>query len=302
LNQFKKKENIILLFTFNHEPILDNILFLKNFHKNSFKNIVFCGRNILNIAKESFSLKQFSNLTLIELDTIQGYLHYDCMSKVIEMKFRSDGILLLSDDAIFKNWNFNTTFKNNIMYHKNPKCLNDIDFNNNWTGDVRYWMGTSYGYNALKKLSFNLELILNKKISTSSIDYEIIVNYLKQLNINSNNTQYNKLIKFCKEASDIFYIPNSLFYKYNLISNLFKANNVFLEFAVPTILSGLITNDDLIFFFNLKYSWGGIQFDLEANYNDSFVIGHPFKLSRYNSPNERLKICKIFVQDYFDRL
>jgi hypothetical protein len=84
--KFPEQHDIILLITFNHEPILENILFLNELHQSFFKKIVFCGKNIRSIVKSNENnLKKFDSFSLIDFDTHQGYLHYHCMSKVIDL-------------------------------------------------------------------------------------------------------------------------------------------------------------------------------------------------------------------------
>ena len=102
--------------------------------------------------------------------------------------------------------------------------------------------------------------------------------------------------KICKEASDIFYIPKNLFYNFNLVSKIFESNNVFLEFAVPMLISGLgqfkFTSNSI----QGLYYWG-LQLNLVNDYFKVKHFAHPFKLSHYSSIEKRQKICEFFIQD-----
>ena len=49
LKMKEPKANYTLLITFNRKSFEDNIIFLKNFYEDYFQNIIFCGKNILNL-------------------------------------------------------------------------------------------------------------------------------------------------------------------------------------------------------------------------------------------------------------
>ena len=69
-----------------------------------------------------------------------------------------------------------------------------------------------------------------------------------------------------------------MFHSFNVLSKIFSQSNVFLEIAVPTLLTGLDEfnlNETLL---NGRYYWGGHLFDLERDYAHVKHFGHPFKL------------------------
>ena len=138
---FQDKKDITLLITFNHEPALDNIVFLQFFYKSYFKNIAFCGKNIMNIIKPNEKhIKKFDSYTLIDYDTIAGNLHYNCMSKVIEMNIKTNGILLMSDDMLLKYWNLDNSITDKIWLPYKPICNFDLnpDTQGKWPHPLSY--------------------------------------------------------------------------------------------------------------------------------------------------------------------
>jgi len=292
--KFPEQHDIILLITFNHEPILENILFLNELHQSFFKKIVFCGKNIRSIVKSNENnLKKFDSFSLIDFDTHQGYLHYHCMSKVIDMNYKSiHGILLMSDDVLLKHWNLNVSAFNSIWYPtKFPlNCSHDLD------DSSIYWMKTDFGMKALKKTAEFIEATTSNMSTKTDENIKHVLKEFLELSKNGKN-----LNKICYDASDIFYIPRRLFHKFNVLSRVFSSNNVFLELAVPTILNGLdgLNHKDGIL--QGWYNWGKrIQFDKE--YNSLVHFTHHFKLSEYNSPEKRSLVCKYLIQDKFNYL
>jgi hypothetical protein len=294
-------KDLTLLITFNFEPILNNIIFLKQFHQSHFKNIVFCGKNILKIVSSNnkLNLKQFDSFTLIEYDTINGYLHYNCISKLIDLNLKTNGILLMSDDVLLKHWNLNSLNPNNYWYPFIPVCkrmfdLFDLDVRRSWPWDVEIWLLNSIikTFNSIKKIIKNNNFRANKKV------FERFVQFYR-INLNESSNDINRILsKICKDGSDIFYLPNRLFNDFNIISKLFAKNRVFLEMAVPIILSGIdrVNNENLHGF----YFWNGQQTNIEKDYYQVKHFSHPFKLFQYDTQYKRSLICRNLIIDKFN--
>jgi hypothetical protein len=104
---------MVLLITFNHEPRVDNIVALRHLYSEYLANIVFYGDNITSYVKSvQGASKVFDDYTLVDFYTHIGYNHYYCMTRVIEMGFQTDGILLISDDLLIMPFNFNFSLSN----------------------------------------------------------------------------------------------------------------------------------------------------------------------------------------------
>ena len=118
-------------------------------------------------------------------------------------------------------------------------------------------------------------------------------NYVKTLVENSRPNSGE--IRFCWMGSDIFYVPRNLFVKFNLLVKLFRKNRVFLEIAVPTILSGLNSKLKLSEIINGTYYWGGYY--EEEYYEKTVHFAHPFKLTHYSNLAKRKRMCETFIQE-----
>jgi hypothetical protein len=294
-----EQKNLTLLITFNHDTILEHIIFLKQFHQSYFRNIVFCGYNILNkIRNDKLNFKQFDSFTFIDYDTKGGFLHYACMSKLIDLNLKTNGILLMSDDVLLKHWNLNSLNTNDYWYPEKPFCKYDLILKK----DPPPWMThTEYGEKCVAKVFDLIQNITNGL--KESRDKEIIKKYVKIYTLNNLNVTINdekndiKLTKACKEPSDIFYLPKRLFKDFTVISKIFSKNKVFLEIALPTILTGLseFNNETLNGFFNY---WG--QIELNKYYYQFKHYLHPVKLNSYNTQNARNLNCDFFISDKFN--
>jgi len=279
-----EQKNLTLLITFNHDTILEHIIFLKQFHQSYFRNIVFCGYNILNkISNDKLNFKQFDSFSFIDYDTHGGFLHYACMSKLIDLNLKTNGILLMSDDVLLKHWNLNSLNTNDYWYPEKPFCKYDLILKK----DPPPWMThTEYGEKSVAKVFDLIHNNITDNGLKESSDKEIIKKYVKIYKLNNLNVSVNdekndiKLTKACKEPSDIFYLPKRLFQDFTVISKIFSENKVFLEIALPTILTGLseFNNETLNGYFNY---WG--QIELNKYYYQFKHYLHPVKLNSYNT-------------------
>jgi hypothetical protein len=301
-DQQNQQKNLTLLITFNFEPILNNIIFLKQFHQSYFKNIVFCGKNILNIvSKNELNFKQFDSFTLIEYDTINGYFHYNCMSKLIDLNLKTNGILLMSDNVLLKHWNLNSLNPDNYWYPFIPVCKQMFDLKSKqlWPPDVLYWMSSSYGENAIIKTFDSIKNMIKSNYlgigRKNKKNFEKFIQFYR-INLNESSNDINIILsKICKDASDVFYLPKRLFFDFNIMSKIFAANEVCFEIAVPTILSGIakINNEHL----QASYFWNDEQTYIQKDYDKIKHFSYPFELSQYNTNDMRRLICQHYVKD-----
>jgi len=296
LNKASKfnKQNITLLITFNRPPstsfVRENLIFLNEFYRSFFKNIIFCGPNLSSLNLNSKSYK------LLDCDTDKGFMHYRCMSMLIETNDeKTNGILLMSDDVLLKYWNLNVYKTDRIWYPEQPKFITL----NDWFQTEESWIHTEYGEIALVNTFNYIDRVLNKSIKIDHTSEMILTSFIQLLRKNTN--QNDKITKFSKSASDIFYVPNNLFKQFNIVSKLFSKYNVFLEIAVPIILTGLDKynlNENL----NGSYYWNGELFELEKDYYSVKHFGHPFKLSLNLIAEKRKRLCQYFIQEKFINL
>ena len=272
---------------------------MKHLYGSYFNNIIFCGKDILNqLNDEVGAFKEFDSYTFIDLDTSNGYFHYYCMTKAIEMNFVTNGILLLSDDVLIKYWRFDEFDKNKIWYPYDIKgiCTHEV-FKGNPNLNGWIWWDTHMGIDAIHNLWDYFNKAQNGSISIEKENLNIINSYLKTLNkIYADKSNYTRV---CKHGSDFFYLNFNNFKAFRYISSLFRQFNVFLEIALPTILAG-IENEKNLYLINGSYSWGG-QIDLNS-YDTLGYFAHPVKISQYyNTPEGRI-FCDKFIKEKLNNL
>lgn len=295
-----KFNDIILLITFNHAPIEENIVMIRNLYGQFFKNIVFCGKNITKLLdKLRAKTKKFDSFTFIDLDTVYGYLHYYCMNKLIEMSYNIEtGILLMSDDVLLKYWSLEKRGLNlnKIWIEKKLSCkieLNPVSMKswNVWT--------SSNGYSALIKLKKELSSILSGEVWVEPHVLEVVKSFVFNLNSNQDlegrGSNFTEINRVCLMNSDIFYLPKDKFNSFRIIAEYFRKYTVFLEIAVPTILSGLdaaASSQELVG----KYFWYS-QYDFKT-YEANDLYYHPVKLTIFRGNlSMREKFCKYFIKE-----
>jgi hypothetical protein len=99
-----------------------------------------------------------------------------------------------------------------------------------------------------------------------------------------------------KRASDIFYLPKRHFHSFQLIAGICRESKLFLEIAVPVVLSGLDSpnrTESLI----EKYDWDKQHLSFKEKYNPVSISHHPVKLSNLKNETERRDFCRLFVRD-----
>jgi hypothetical protein len=153
---YEFKRNITLLVTFNLNIFEQNIPTLIHMYRSFFRNIVFCGANLVSIFNQSRGRDReiFDKYTFIEFDTETGFYHYHCMTKAVQMKYNTDGVLLASDDVVFKTWNIKSINSSRIWYSQILEPNADVHQNSSW-----YWWESNYP--RLQKLFNYTQMILS---------------------------------------------------------------------------------------------------------------------------------------------
>ena len=290
LNTDKNYKKYDLIVTFNWDIRADNVVFIKHIYGHNFRNIIFCGKGSLNILNETRTkFKMFDSYTFIDLDVGGGYYHYDCMTKVIEMNYNTQGFLLMSDDVLLKYWNFDNHDINKIWFARDFCCIKDV-YNINDQNATEVWWNGPGGRIAIQKfLNFTENAIENRKLFSEN-NYEIMKEFLSRTRLN--NTVKNIFKKFKKAASDWFYLPKSKFKSFRFIGELVRKFNIFLEYALPLILHG-IEEENSIFLINSTYIWYQL-YTLKSidHFGDAI---HPFKLSSLYSKENGFIFCEYFL-------
>ncbi|CAF0885291.1 unnamed protein product [Brachionus calyciflorus] len=287
-----KQESYSILITFNHEPIEENIIILDNLYKKKFKNIIYCGKQILTkLSGQRGMQKRFDSYTFIELINYGiGEFHYYCMNKAIEMGYKTDGFFLLSDDVLFKYWNVQS-FKTNKIWFPFKLLLQqdstkDIDgWQNHFISLRNSW---AYLENIIKNEGFSLK---EKDLAKQYLNYI-------EMNQDSNSTLINvKKMKIC--GSDTFYIPKEKFDFFYFVTDVFRMHSSLLEIAVPNIIAGLEKYDQNEFMDGV-YIWDrSIHFNF-SQYDTYVHFYHPFKLSYLKRDMVEYNYCSFYLREAFN--
>ena len=292
LNSKPKTSNITLLITFNREVRPINLITLKHIYGSYFNSIVFCGKDILSQLNDDVgAFKKFDSYTFIELDTVNGYFHYFCMTKAIEMNYVTDGILLMSDDVLLKYWLLDKFDADKIWYPfpaLKESCSVEAYKGNEKLNNWEWWNG-NMGIDAVLKLWDYFRKATNSSIKIEKENLNLIKSYLKGLderNTNKNNPT------ICMHGSDVFYLNKKNFRSFHLISGLFRQFNVFLELAVPTILAGIESEN------NFQFIDGTFSSQIDLNRYDKLgYFAHPVMLYEYfNNSNGKI-FCEKFIKE-----
>jgi hypothetical protein len=163
------------------------------------------------------------------------------MTRAIKIGFHGEGILLASDDALFKPFNLNLN-QSRIWFV--PTNISKDCTIQRTPGDG--WWGKTIGRSAI--LEFWKEI--NRASSPIIDDWQMTLarNGMRQVEPVD--------VRTCKVMSDIFFVPKSKFASFEVMSSLVYNNRVFLEYAVPLILHGLSPLED-IEILDGSYLWGG---------------------------------------------
>jgi hypothetical protein len=291
INLKPKKFNFTLLITFNHLPIEENIVILKHLYQNVFQNLVFCGLRMTEfLSKDHGVYKLFDSYTFIPLDTIRGDYHYECMTKAIELNYdNSAGIFLMSDDVLLKTWKLKQFDAKKIWYLQ--KLVLDSPINE--TAKM-WWQHWARSVKSMKKVWEYFDLILKASSKANSTESLTIKKYIKQLNANKNSP--SEFPKITIAGSDWFYLPRDKFESFHLLSKIYRRYDVFLETAVPNLLAGLDSNNFTEVVMS-GYRWGMKPFDFRTDYNDTFVLNHPFKLSWLKTMRKGEDFCRFYITE-----
>jgi hypothetical protein len=292
------KMNISLVITFNPPPTEYNIIILTHLYREHFQNLIFCGLNIMQLFSKNRGVdKKFDSYTFIDLDFATGSYHYFCMNKAVELNLDTDGFFLMSDDVMLKFWKLKQLDPKKIWFLPKKAIMYDYDFNG-----VSPWIHWPYYIDRMKNLSLFINSSLsnpnNTRFTTSEI--EILNSFQKNFN-GSLYTQFTTR-KF-HAGSDWFYLPRSKFQSFHLMSMLFRRYDIFLEIAVPYILTGLDSDNSTIGL-DGRYDWLGHLLQFKRDYPTFDVFYHPFKLSWLKVRDKRDQaegFCGFYVQEKFNQ-
>jgi hypothetical protein len=217
------------------------------------------------------------------------------MTKMIEMSFIIQGILLMSDDVLLKYWNLEKNYNlSKILF---PSKLWEVPLNPNFT-TTWVWWGSSK--NALLKVWDYFEMIQNDSIKIDFKNKNMLDKFLNRLDLHKKKDSGFNYTRVFIHGSDFFYLPKSKFMDFHFFSNIFRRFSVFLETAVPTILFGIDYDNTARMHVNHTYYWGSRYFF--QTYDNVGELVHPAKLSEYKKTKAGSLFCSYFIQEMLSKI
>eukprot|EP00794_Sanderia_malayensis_P010798 gene10798-11952_t len=254
--------SVLLAINFNH-PFYENIPVIVKFYQKVFQEYVLCG-------PEFDKTGRYDIIKIPQAKNEYGYYGFQCLVEGIRRHNTGfSGYLYVNDDMIVNWWNFLPLDKSKIWFGGGK-------FNLANGGHV---MGTppSFWFRRADCGNRCSQTFASMERSSRFNDTGIIPTYFK----NSNNR------RVCFGAlSDLFYIPARLAEKFQLVSQAFYDNLVFLEVSVPMSLILIDDISNMIFldglYLQVKYGWGGWTKNTDIawkEYNYDVYFLHPYKFT-----------------------
>ncbi|XP_055898711.1 uncharacterized protein LOC106078818 [Biomphalaria glabrata] len=270
--------DILLVIVFNKPGFYSNVRYLDALYGQVFPNIIYCGDNATQFVEQTQHLgKQFS---FIDVPLDRGLVGYMCAVRAIEMNFNVKGFLIMGDDVLFKHWEFFNASRDHFWatFEGGYIVINITQPIHWWT-----WWPSNTGKQAFDKTVEDLRHYPNVPtyINSTSLFLDSLWNF----------TGSAELIEGC--ISDIYYIPAVKRLQTSWYFKTFYKHRVFLEIAVPTVIRGLETRNDLVLIHG-KSLWGGEHLNPFRIYPTVTHFFHPMKLTE---PQNFHDICNIYVPD-----
>ncbi|CAH1773338.1 unnamed protein product [Owenia fusiformis] len=310
---------ILLLVIFN-TPHYESIPYLEELYDGHFAKTLYCGPEMPH--KAILHEWEINFVTFKQAGELPGSYNYECLLKVLKLGLRVKGILTIADDAIMKVkaitklpldevWFNPINFYSEREFSKIAEDTSKIDLKEPFIlkNNKDKIASVEHGKISLCNIS-NLQgkcEITNR--NTRLMKYEMNIKHafdeLYQLQ-NSSKVIQSFLVGLSKhlfgkkriiwQPSDVFYIPQKHFEMAVPIVDVFYRHEVFLEYAVPTILHSLGVKYSNMAMAAYNWNYGGIRdkpwIVFSSFLNSSLTFLHPVKLSGIVKNNS--DITKIF--------
>lgn len=255
-----------------HFPFYDSIPLLKSFYKDAFGDILICGPETY---WKSFVMK---------VDVGPGLYGYECLGEAIRRYPGYRGYLYINDDMVVNWWTFSNLNKDAlwqggviIMSHSHVIGSRPIDHAWPW------WKIKSNSAEACEDSYLEM---------TSMTDPRVNITKLVKTHL-ANGEGKNVCFRMW---SDLFYVPGKFSEQFQRFSFVFYKNHVFLEVAVPTIMSFLDLRDSWEKHYGvyLPDKYGSIDFAdgklVWKNYDTDINFIHPVKFHGEVARGNRKKL------------
>ena len=258
--ELQNLKQVLVAINYNF-PHYSSIPILKTMYETIFGKVVFCG----NMEYDG----------VIKINERHGYVGYECVATAIRMFPQFTGYFHINDDVIVNWWNYLQMDLSKIWIGSRINYNNGHVFGDHKLPDWHWWRTE----NAAGLCEVAFKKIVNLSNTKEGIQLDLPI-YLKRYFSNTNNR------KLCVHSwSDVFYIPKEFSKTYARLSQIYKDNNVFLEVAVPGILSFFLNKTNhinlngiflsTVYGYSQKYLSGEAFYEIYS-FDSSFF--HPFKL------------------------
>ncbi|RUS84467.1 hypothetical protein EGW08_007763 [Elysia chlorotica] len=281
--------DILLVVIFNFPWLVAHIPTLEYIYGRHFRHVLYCAESTMDFQKLYASRFPANPVNFMEIPHRAGYWSYDCMAAAIRTGYQVAGYLQISDDVILNVWNLHGLprgmpwFQANLrVAHIDRKVVPDLWVNKGWWP----WM-LFCGQPAAVRVYERLRVLrampgIGERVTT----------FLQNLHT---VTDCDRCLTY--EASDIFYVPAKIASDFTFFSDIFSQTQVFLEIAIPTILTGL-AKDTGIYRMRGSYLW----FQDRLRYSDVYTqfdhFYHAWKFSKFSDPDQ----AKFFCNEVLSRI
>ena len=256
--------DIFLAINFNH-PFYQNIPILKRYYEPLFPNYFFCGPEVDSKGGHPI-------IVIPQPRNEYGFYGFQCLAEAVRRNPGYEGYFYVNDDMIINWWNFYKLDKTKIWF-PTPKQMGAHPMLPNKIPVPFWWLRAA----CLERCSKTFAALeSDPKVSKTNA----IRTYLDNVG--------NKRV--CSNAlADIVYVPGRFAKTYELLTQKFFDNLVFLEVSTPMAISMLDKRDNMIdiegLYLQRIFGWGPWTKNtdrawLKYNYKTFFL--HPYKFSGEN--------------------
>lgn len=300
--KFDHLKSILLVVVFNR-PHHYNIPMFQILYEPWFKKVVYCSTfnsNPYNFSQHQLGpvvadeqQQKFAYINVTDNEFQSGYFGYNCaVHAILSEASEKNNFLIIADDLLLNFWN--SININSVHLH------NDCRRVSNDSGTSSVWWDSKFGRTALekvKKILSNNDNLLTKELSSKEmkIFHETLMDSI-----------------WC--PSDIYFIPNSVSKKFQKLAEIFSSSKVFLEFAIPKMLSVLGWYEyyqrldrkntlTVVPDFDGKYLWNmSFRASPFSFYNKNLLFLHPVKFTLLHHSSWKTNFCNFYVFDLFKSL
>ena len=262
-------KDVLLIITFNH-PYYKNLRYLEAAYRPSFHNIAYCGIEAQTFRNSSQCLGR--DVTFIEAEVDSGKIGYICLLKAISAGFRVAGYLILGDDVLLNFWAFSGFNKSRIWATDVAPVETRFDGKEEWP----WWRRSRVNSSWAKAHSELSKTKVPAGITSPSACSQTIRNNIRALGIKTNESLV------IHGLADIYYVPARFVSDVNWYLTFYLKHKLFLEIAVPVVLYGLQSHQDME---HIKgtFLWYGERNDPWTFFNPRLHYLHPVKFSAKRS-------------------